>query len=317
LFSRRSFIASSAAVIALPSQSFAQTNQITLIVPFAAGGPTDVIARIAAEGMSRKLGQRVVVENVAGAGGATGVLRAARSNPDGRTIVLGNLGTHGAAPSATPNLPYDPRADFEPIGMIAATPILLVVRDGLPATNMQEFVALMRSKPDGFTYGHAGQGVTSHTAALLLSDIAGIKQVGVTYRGTAPALNDMLVGVLDYICDQSVIMVEQVKSGKIRALVVASSKRLASLPDVPTAAEAGFPDFSITAWNALFAPKGTDKGLVETYAKALSDALDEPDLQQRLMSFDAEVPAVGEARSSASLGRHVVAEVERWGQLAR
>jgi tripartite-type tricarboxylate transporter receptor subunit TctC len=316
MLTRRAFSASAAAFVAV-KPAVAQTTPITLIVPFAAGGPTDVIGRIAADGMARALGQRIVVENVAGAGGATGVLRAARAAADGRTLVVGNLGTHGAAPSATPNLPYDPQTDFEPIGMIAATPILLVVRENLPAANLQEFVALMRAKPNGFSFGHAGQGVTSHTAALLLLSVMGATQTGVPYRGTAPALNDMLVGVLDFICDQSVIMVEQVKSGKVRALAVASSARLASLPDVPTAAEAGLPDFAITAWNAVFAPKGTDPAILTAYTAALDMALQEGELRQRLAAFDAEVPASGAPRSSDALRRHVAAEVERWRQIIR
>ncbi|MFM9975653.1 MAG: tripartite tricarboxylate transporter substrate-binding protein [Beijerinckiaceae bacterium] len=317
MLTRRAFAASVATLVAIRSPAIAQSTPITLIVPFAAGGPTDVIGRIAADGMARALGQRIVVENVAGAGGATGVLRAARSAPDGRTLVIGNLGTHGAAPSATPNLPYDPQADFEPVGLIASTPILLVIRENLPAANLREFVALMRDKPDAFSFGHAGQGVTSHTAALLLLSVMGARQTGVPYRGTAPALNDMLAGVLDFICDQSVIMVEQVKSGKVRALAVASKARLASLPDVPTSAEAGLPDFAITAWNAVFAPKGTDAAIIAAYNKALGAALEEPDLRQRLAAFDAEIPASGEARTSEALRRHVVSEVERWKRIVR
>ncbi len=317
LLTRRAFTASVATFAAIGSPAIAQSTPITLIVPFAAGGPTDVIARIAAEGMARALGQRVVVENVAGAGGATGVLRAARSAPDGRTLVLGNLGTHGAAPSATPNLPYDPQTDFEPVGLIASTPIVLVIREKLPVSNLGEFVALMRSMPGAFSFGHAGQGVTSHTAAVLLLSVMGAMQTGVPYRGTAPALNDMLAGVLDFICDQSVIMVEQVKSGKVRALAVASNTRLASLPEVPTAAEGGLPEFSITAWNAIFAPKGTDPAILSAYNKALGTALEGPELRQRLAAFDAEIPADGDARTGESLRRHVASEVERWRMIIR
>jgi tripartite-type tricarboxylate transporter receptor subunit TctC len=319
MISRRTFAASLAAASVLPAgvpPAAAQSGAITLIIPFAPGGPTDVIGRIAADGLSRRLGQRVLVENVGGAGGATGVLRAMRAPSDGRTLVVGNLGTHGAAPSATPNLPYDPAADFEPIGMIAATPIVLVVRNGFPAATLQDFAARLRAEPDRYSYGHAGQGVTSHTAAMLLLSVIGAMQTAVTYRGTGPALNDMLAGSIDFIVDQSVIMVEQVRSGKVRALAVAGDRRLASLPDVPSAAEAGFPGFAITAWNGLFAPRGTAPEVVAVLSNALSDALDDPETGQRLAAFDAAPPAAAE-RSSAWLRAHVVSEVERWRRIAR
>lgn len=315
MLTRRSFIASAGVALAAPA--VAQSSQVTLIVPFAAGGPTDVIARVAAEAMSRTLGQRMIVENVAGAGGATGVVRAARAAPDGRTLVVGNLGTHGAAPSATPNLPYDPVADFTPVGLIASTPILLVVRNGFPARDLAEFAALLKANSGRYTFGHAGQGVTSHTAAMLLLAVIGTMQTGVTYRGTAPALNDMLEGSLDFICDQSVIMVGQVRAGQIRALAVASDSRLQSLPEVPTSAEAGLPGFSITAWNAVFAPKGTDAALVADYNAALSAALDDPGLRSRLAAFDAEIPPAGARRSTEGLARHVADEVDRWRRVMR
>ncbi len=312
MFTRRAFALSAAALAAAPSSGLSQSGPITLIVPFAAGGPTDVIGRIAADGLSRHIGQRVIIENVGGAGGATGVLRAARATPDGRTLVVGNLGTHGAAPSSTPNLPYDPIADFEPVGMIAATPILLVVRDKFPAATLVEFATTLRAKPDAYSFGHAGLGVTSHTAAVLLMSAIGTMQTGVTYRGTGPALNDLLAGVIDFIVDQSVIMVEQVKAGKVRALAVASTRRLASLPDVPTSAEVGLPGFALTAWNAIFAPKGTDQAILSALNRALVTALDETETTQRLTAFDAEVPGAGEARSADALRRHVVSEVDRW-----
>ncbi len=315
MISRRMMLASLAGLAAAPA--LGQSAPIVLIVPFAPGGPTDVIGRIAADGLSRRLGRRIIVENVAGAGGATGVVRAMRAAPDGRTLLLGNLGTHGAAPSATPNLPYDPAADFAPIGMIAETPIVLVVRKDFPADDLASFAALLRSGPDRYSYGHAGQGVTSHTAALLLLSAVGAMQTGVAYRGTAPALNDLLAGSIDFIVDQSVIMVEQIRGGAVKALAVAGTRRLPSLPDLPTAAEQGLPAFSITAWNALFAPAGLEAGLAAEFERALAEALDDPDLQARLTSFDAIVPEPGEARSSARLRAHVMAEVERWRNVVR
>lgn len=312
MITRRAFTTSAAMVLAAPAVARVQGNPITLIVPFAAGGPTDVIGRIAAEGLSRRLGERVVVENVAGAGGATGVLRAARAAADGRTLVIGNLGTHGAAPTAMPNLPYDPVADFEPVGLIASTPIVLVARPTFPAATLAEFAAALRARPNAFTYGHAGIGVTSHTAAQLLLSTLMTMQTGVTYRGTAPALTDLLGGSLDFICDQSVIMVEQVRGGKVKALAVAGARRLPSLPDVPTSAEGGLPDFAMTAWNGLFAPKGVNAVVIERLNAALVESLGNADAVDRLRAFDAEVPASREAMSPAALRRHVENEVARW-----
>jgi tripartite-type tricarboxylate transporter receptor subunit TctC len=315
MISRRRMLASLGAFAAAPA--LAQSASTVLIVPFAPGGPTDIIGRIAAEGLSRRLGRRLIVENVAGAGGATGVVRAMRAAPDGRTLLVGNLGTHGAAPSATPNLPYDPVADFEPIGMIAETPIVLVARKDFPADDLTSFASQLRTHPDRYSYGHAGQGVTSHTAALLLLSSIGAMQTGVAYRGTAPALNDLLAGSIDFIVDQSVIMVEQVRGGAVKALAVAGARRLPSLPDLPTAAEQGLPAFAITAWNALFAPAGLDKGLAAELERALAETLDDPEVQARLTTFDAIVPEAGEARSAARLRAHVTAEVERWRNIAR
>ncbi len=315
MVSRRTMLASLAAFAAAPA--LGQSAPTILIVPFAPGGPTDVIGRIVADGLSRKWGRRIVVENVAGAGGATGVLRAMRAAPDGRTLLVGNLGTHGAAPSATPNLPYDPVTDFTPIGMLAETPIVLIARKDFPADDLQAFASLLRRTPDRFSYGHAGQGVTSHTAALLLLSAIGAMQTGVAYRGTAPALNDLLAGSIDFLVDQSVIMVEQVRGGTVKALAVAGSRRLGSLPDLPTAAEQGLPAFSITAWNGLFAPRGLDSSLAADLERALSEALDDPEIQARLAAFDAIIPESGPPRTAARLANHVAAEVERWRQVSR
>jgi tripartite-type tricarboxylate transporter receptor subunit TctC len=316
MLSRRAFAASAATIaltgFGLARPALAQSNPIILIVPFAPGGPTDVIGRIAADGISRRLGERVVVENVAGAGGATGVLRAARAAPDGRTLVIGNLGTHGAAPSAMPNLPYDPIADFEPVGLIASTPIVLVARPNFPAATLAEFAAALKAAPNRYTYGHAGIGVTSHTAAQLLLSSIMTMQTGVTYRGTAQALTDLLGGTLDFICDQSVIMVEQVRGGTVKALAVASPSRLPSLPDVPTSAEGGLPDFVMTAWNGLFAPRGADGAAVARLNAALRETLASAEAQERLKAFDAEAPQGDEAGSPQALKAHVEREVARW-----
>jgi tripartite-type tricarboxylate transporter receptor subunit TctC len=292
------------------------TRPITVIVPFAAGGPTDVVARIVGESMSKTLGQQLVVENVAGAGGTTGIGRGKEAAPDGYTIMMGHMGTHGAAPALYPNIKYDPTKDFEPIGMAAGTPILIVSRKDFPATNLKEFVAKLKAGQDKLNEAHAGLGSVSHTTCTMLNVMVGVKPTLVPYQGTGPVLNDMIAGKVDYACDQIVNLVEQIKAGTIRAYAVATPKRSPALPDVPTTIEAGLPEYQVSAWNALFAPKGTPKAIVDKLNDALVKALDDPNAKQRLLDLGGVLPE-GEERTGAWLGKFVVAEVDRWGKTIR
>lgn len=287
------------------------TRPIVMIVPFAAGGPTDVIARIVGEQMSRTLGQQVVIENVAGAGGTTGITRGAQAAPDGYTIMMGHMGTHGAAPALYPKLRYDPTKDFEPIGMAAGTPILIVAKKDFPPKTLAEFVTYVKANATTVNEAHAGVGSVSYTTCTLLNSQLGIKPTQVAYRGTGPALNDLVGGQVDFMCDQIVNLVEQVKAGAIKAYAIATPARSPALPELPTTAEAGLPDYQVSAWNAVFAPKGTPKPIVTKLNDALSKALSDENARKRLLDLGGVIPE-GKERSPEALGEFVKAEVARW-----
>ncbi len=287
------------------------TRPITMIVPFTAGGPTDVIARIVGEHMSKTLGQQIIIENVVGAGGTTGITRAAQAKPDGYTITMGQMGTHGAAPALYPKLRYNPVTDFEPVGMAAGTPILLVARRNLPPKDLKEFVTYLRTNTALLNQAHAGVGSVSFTSCTLLNSQLKLKFTQVAYRGTGPALNDLVGGQVDFMCDQIVNLVEQVKAGNIKAYAIATPERSPALPNVPTTREAGLPDYQVTAWNAVFAPKGTSRDIVVKLNAALDKALDDANVRKRLLELGGVIPPQPE-RTSAWLGTFVKSEVARW-----
>ena len=287
------------------------TRPITMIVPFAAGGPTDVVARIVGEHMSKTLGQQVVVENVAGAGGTTGITRGAQAKPDGYVIMMGHMGTHGAAPALYPNLKYDPTKDFEPIGLAAGTPIIIVAKKDFPAKDLMEFAAYLKGNASKVNEAHAGVGSVSFTTCTLLTSQIGVKTTRVVYRGTGPALNDLVGGQVDFMCDQIVSVSEQIKAGTIKAYAIATAERSPALPDLPTTREAGMPDYEVSAWNALFAPKATPKDVVAKLSDALDRALDDEQTRKRLLDLGGVVPNK-QGRTPAALGELVAKEVARW-----
>ncbi len=287
------------------------TRPITMIVPFAAGGPTDVVARIVGESMSKTLGQQIVIENVAGAGGTTGITRGAQAQPDGYTIMMGHMGTHGAAPALYPKLRYDPTKDFAPIGMAAGTPILIVARKDYPAKDLKEFIARLKTEQDKANEAHAGVGSVSFTTCTMFNVMNGIKPTRVPYTGTGPVINDMIGGKVDYACDQIVNLVTQIQGGNIRAYAIATPARSPALPDVPTTKEAGLPDYQVSAWNAVFAPKNTPPAVVAKLNEALVKALDDPGTKKRLLDLGGVLPE-GKERTSAWLGEYVAQEVARW-----
>jgi tripartite-type tricarboxylate transporter receptor subunit TctC len=301
-----------AAIAAAPA--FAQTypnKAITMIVPFAAGGPTDIVARIVAEPMSRALGQSVVIENVGGAGGTTGITRGAGAAPDGYTVMMGHMGTHGAAPALYPNLKYDPTKDFSPIGMAAGTPIIIVGKKGHPANNLKEFIEWAKKQGDKANQAHAGVGSVSHSTGILLNSIMGTKSTFIPYTGTGPALNDMMSGQVDYMTDQIVNLVGQINAGTVKAFAIATSTRSPALPNLPTTKEAGLDGYEVSAWNAVFAPKGTPADVVAKLEAALNTALDDAGAKKRLADLGAVSP-VGADRGSAALQKLVNSEVARW-----
>ena len=294
-----------------PARSEFPDRPITMIVPFAAGGPTDTVARIVGEQMGKTLGQQVVVENVAGAGGTTGITRGAQSKPDGYTIMMGHMGTHGAAPALYPNLKYDPAKDFAPVGLVAGTAILIIAKKDFPATNLKEFVAYLKKNPDKVNEAHAGVGSVSFTTCTMLQSILGTKTARVAYRGTGPSLNDLVAGQVDFGCDQIVNVVSQVQAGTIKAFAVASPQRSAVLKDVPTTKEAGLPEFQVSAWNAVFAPKDTPKDVMAKLNGALVKALDDGATRTRLLELGSNIPDRA-GRTPESLQALVEKEVARW-----
>jgi tripartite-type tricarboxylate transporter receptor subunit TctC len=287
------------------------TRPITMIVPFTAGGPTDVIARVVGEHMSKTLGQQIIVENVIGAGGTVGSTRGAQAAPDGYTLTMGQMGTHGAAPAMYPKLRYDPTTDFVPVGMAAGTPILIVAKKTFPPNTLREFIAYVKANTAKVNEAHAGAGSVSFTSCTLLNSQLGLKFTQVAYRGTGPALNDLVAGQVDFMCDQIVNLVEQVKAGNIKAYAIATPERSPALPNVPTTKEAGMPEYQVTAWNAVFAPKGTPQTIVNQVNAALDKALDDSNVRKRLLELGAVIPAKNE-RSPAWLGTFVKSEVARW-----
>ena len=289
------------AALALAAPAQAQTKYperpITMIVPFAAGGPTDIIARIVGESMSKTLGQQVVVENVAGAGGTTGITRALTAAPDGYTIAMGHLGTFSAAPSTYPGLKYDPVKSFAPIGLAAGTPILIVAKKDLAPKDLKEFVTFVKANPDKLNEAHAGVGSVSWTTCTLLKGQLGVPKLNsVAYRGTGPALNDLVSGQIDFMCDQIVSVSEQVKAGTIKAYAIASAERSPALPNIPTTKEAGLPEYQIEAWNGLTAPKGTPKEIVDKLVDALDKALNDENVKKRLLDLGTVIPTAEERK---------------------
>ncbi len=310
----RRMIATLAAMVLAPAMALAQaypTKGITLIVPFAAGGPTDIIARLAGEHMGQVLGQQVLVENVAGAGGTVGVTRVMRSSPDGYTLLMGNLGTQAASVGLYANLAYDPRKDFEPIMNVAATPMLVAAKLGMPVKDFKEFITYVKANADKISYGTGGVGATSHLTCLFLEHVLGVKLAHVPFRGSGPALNALLGGHVDFVCDQTVGVVPAIQARQIKGLVVATPQRLPVVPDVPTSTEQGLPQFQATGWNALFAPKGTPREIVERLNKAASAAVDDARTKSRLLDLGAEIPDAA-GRSPDVLAALVSSEIDKW-----
>ncbi len=282
---------------------------ITVVVPFAAGGPTDVVTRLLGDHMSRTLGQTIIVENVGGAGGTIGMTRAAQATPDGYTIAVGNTGTQSAAPALYPNLKYDPARSFAQIGITNFTPQAIVAKKSTRASGLKEFIDYLKANSEKLTYGHAGVGSIAHVSGLLFNAQFGLKPTLVPYRGTGPALQALVAEQLDYMIDQSLNVIPQVKAGTIKVYAIAAPERLSSLPDAPTTSEAGV-DFVFRAWNAMVAPKGTPKEIVGRLADALSKALDDPKVQERYNELGSSVPTADE-RGPAGLQKLVETEIAR------
>jgi tripartite-type tricarboxylate transporter receptor subunit TctC len=284
---------------------------VMIIVPFAAGGPADVTARIVADIFTRHLGQKFVVENAVGAGGTVGTLRAARATPDGYTILSGHMGTNALASAFYPNLGYDPQKDFQAIGLSAEFPEMLVVRKDFPANNMKEFIAYAKANQSKLNVGHAGLGSVSYIGCLLLHAAIGIKPTMIPFTGTGPVLNAMLGGEIDYECDPVLGTLAHVRAGNLKALAIAAKKRSPMLPDVPTSYEQGLPEFDCAPFYGVFAPSGTPKPVIDKLVDALNKGLSEESVQKRLTELGAEL-IEPDRRGPKALADLVRSETVRW-----
>jgi len=291
------------------------TQPITVVVPFAAGGPNDVLARFVADHMAHSLGQPVLIENVGGAGGTTGSTRVAKAEPDGHTLLVGNLGNLAAGFALYKHIKYDPR-DFVSVGMLAETPNFLVVNKKFPAANLQGFIAYAKANPSMVKVGNAGFGANSHLTCLYLEHLAGVKLTHVAYRGTAPAMQDLLSGQIDGICDAAPNVVPQMEAGTIRGLVVAQPTRVAAVPNVPSSPEAGLAGFNVAGWTAIVAPPKTPRPIVARANAALNAALADPGVRQKIEHVGAVPPPPGHT-SAQWMDGFLRQEVEQWGRVVR
>ncbi len=282
LFGKRALLGAGLAAVAAPAlgQGAYPTRPITMVIPFAAGGPTDTVGRLLAQAMGADLGQPVVVENVGGAGGTLGAQRTAQARPDGYNILLHHIGM-ATIPTLYRRLAYDPINGFETIGMVTEVPMTLVARRNFPATNMAELIAHVRREREKINYANAGIGAASHLCGLLLQKALDTPFTTVPYRGTGPAMNDLVAGTVDLMCDQTTNTTEQIRGGTIRAFAATTPERIAALPDLPTAAEGGLPGFEVSVWHGLYAPRNTPRPIIERLNAALLKALAEPNLVRR------------------------------------
>jgi len=288
---------------------------INLIVPFAAGGPTDTIARLLATNMSKTLGQTVVVENVAGAGGTIASAKVAKSKPDGYTIYIHHMGM-ATAQALYDKLPYDPLKDFEYIGQVADVPMVLLGSKNFPPNNFKELEAYIRANKDKVTMANAGPGAVSQLCGLIFQSRLGVRVTTVPYKGTGPALTDLVGGQVNILCDQTTQTIPFIKEGKVKVYGVTTPKRLSALPNVPTLDEQGMKGFDVKVWHGIYAPLGTPKPILDRLNAALKKALTDPDLKARLDSSNIDIVPVSK-QNGESLKAHLDAEINRWGPIIR
>ncbi|TAI60134.1 tripartite tricarboxylate transporter substrate-binding protein [Bradyrhizobium sp. Leo170] len=303
-----------AAVLAMVSSvASAQTypaRPITLLVPFAAGGPTDTVARMTAQSMSKLLGQTIVVENATGAGGTIATARAARAEPDGYTLLVHHIGISTAA-TLYRKLPYDTKTAFAPIGLVTNAPMTIIARPDLPPNNLAELITYIKTNGDKMTFGNAGLGAASHLCGMLFMTAIDKQVLTVPYKGNAPVMNDLIAKQIDLTCDQTTNTTGPIASKLVKSYAITTKSGLASMPDLPTADEAGLKGFEVGAWHGLYAPKGTPDEIVRKLSKTLQEALRDPDLVKRFNEINTEPVAQDEATPEA-LKVKLVSEVDRW-----
>ncbi|MBO0757540.1 MAG: tripartite tricarboxylate transporter substrate binding protein BugD [Bradyrhizobiaceae bacterium] len=286
-------------------------HPLTMVIPFAAGGPTDVLGRVMAQRMSELLGQQVIVENVGGAGGMTGSARVAQSPPDGYTFVLGTVGTHAQGQTLYKKPLYNAVTDFAPVGLIARVPIVLIVRKDLPVNTFQEFVTYAKANQSKMQFGSAGAGSATHLGCVLLNYLVGIDVTHVPYRGTGPAMQDLQGGRIDYLCEIITTAKPQIDGGSVKGIAIFDKQRSPALPQLPTAAEQGTPDLVAYTWNAIFVPKDTPDTIVKRLNSAMIEAMHTPWVRERLGGLGAQIVADDEATPEYLAG-YVKSEIAKW-----
>ena len=307
------FLAAMALGLAPVAAQTFPTRPITMVVPFAAGGSTDVVARIIAQKMSEGLGQQVIVENVAGAGGSTGAARVAKADPDGYTILMGTVATHALNPLMLKRKPYDAVTDFAPVSLLVIVPNVLVVHPSLPAKTVPELIALLKADPAKYNYASSGVGTPLHLSGELFKSMAGVDMVHIPYKGAGPALIDVMGGHVPIMFDNLPSSTEHIRAGKLRGLAVTTAERAPSMPDLPTIAESGLPGYETYTWNALFAPAGTPKDVIDRLNAAANAAVADPDVQAKLK----DVGAVPKGSTPEELADHVKAELAKWAPVVK
>jgi tripartite-type tricarboxylate transporter receptor subunit TctC len=311
--------ATTVVLAAFCSQAQAQdwpSRPVTMVVAAAAGGPIDILARLVAERMSPNLGQRVLIENAGGSGGIVGGQRLLKAEPNGYTTLLGTIATHANPQLLGAKPPYDPVADFAPVALIAEIPLVLIVRKSLPANTLEEFVAYARKHHAGMNFGSAGLGSASHLGCVMLQRALGVTMQHLPYRGTGPAMHDLIGGRLDFVCEIAVTAVPNIKAGNVKALANLSALRAAALPDLQTAGEQGLPSVEVYTWAALFAPRGTPAPVIAKLQAATVAAMNSPGLREQLAGLAATL-VVPERRSSEYLAGFVKSEFVKWGEAIR
>jgi tripartite-type tricarboxylate transporter receptor subunit TctC len=310
---RKTVLAGLVALLAFGGHARAEnypSHPITLVVPFSAGGPTDSMARIMADRMKTTLGQSLLIENVTGAGGSIGVGRVARAAPDGYTVSIGHLGTH-VANGAIYKLGYDLVTDFEPVVLLPSNPMVFVSTNAVPAKSLAELLAWMKAKPSPPTAGTAGAGSASHVAGLYFESVTGIKLQFVPYRGTAPAMTDLVAGQIEMIIDQTSNSINQIRAGTIRAYAVTDEKRLETASDIPTVDEAGLPGFHMQLWSGFWVPKGTPKDIVTKLNAAAVEAMNDPAVRAKFENLGLVMPPKDQLTPEA-LGAFQKSEIAKW-----
>jgi tripartite-type tricarboxylate transporter receptor subunit TctC len=312
----RLLIACAAAALAFTASAQGYPSRtITIVVPFAAGGPTDTVTRLISRSMSKTLGQTLIVENAAGAGGTIGVEKVAHAKPDGYTLLLMHIGISTSV-SLYRNLRYDPQKDLDPIGLVTNVPMTMIARKDFPPKDMKELIAYVKANRDKVTYANAGMGAASHLCGMLFMSAIQTDLTTVPYKGTGPAMTDLIGGQVDFMCDQTTNTTPQIKGGKVNAYAVTTKKRVASLPDLPTMDEAGLKGFEVGIWHGLWAPHGTPKPALDKLVVALQNALKDPEVIARFAELGTE-PEPQARANPVALRAHLKSEIEKWSPIIK